>query len=95
MQGRVTCLEATGFDHAEIAAGAPYDLIFANILKGPLIDLAPDVAGHLAAGGHCILSGLLNEQAEEVAAAYVAEGLEKTEARQIGDWTTLVLRKPA
>lgn len=94
MQGRVTCLEATGFDHPEIAAGAPYDLIFANILKGPLIDLAPDVAGHLAAGGHCILSGLLNEQAEEVAAAYVAEGLEKTEARQIGDWTTLVLRKP-
>ncbi|WP_375175230.1 50S ribosomal protein L11 methyltransferase [Pseudooceanicola sp.] len=94
MAGRVTCLEATGFDHPQIGAGAPYGLIFANILKGPLIDLAPDLAAHLAPGGHAILSGLLNEQADAVASAYVAEGLEKVEAEVIGDWTTLLLKKP-
>ncbi|WP_136634680.1 50S ribosomal protein L11 methyltransferase [Pseudooceanicola onchidii] len=94
MAGRVTCLEATGFDHEAIHAGAPYDLIFANILKGPLIDLAPDVTSHLAPGGHVILSGLLNEQAEAVTAAYVAQGLAQVEAEQIGDWSTLVLKKP-
>ena len=94
MAGRVTCLEATGFDHPAIHDGAPYGLIFANILKGPLIDLAPDLAAHLAPGGHAILSGLLNEQAPAVAEAYVAQGLEEVEAERIGDWTTLLLRKP-
>lgn len=93
MAGRVTCLEATGFDHPTINAGAPYDLIFANILMGPLIDLAPDMAAHLAPGGYAILSGLLNEQADAVAAAYVAQGLTQDESEQIGDWTTLVLKK--
>ena len=94
MDGRVTCLEATGFDHPQIAAGAPYDLIFANILKGPLIELAPDVQAHLAPGGHVILSGLLNEQAAQVTEAYVAQGLVQTASEEIGDWSTLVLRKP-
>ncbi|EAQ02821.1 ribosomal protein L11 methyltransferase, putative [Pseudooceanicola batsensis HTCC2597] len=91
MAGRVVCIEATGFDHPRIAAGAPYDLIFANILKGPLIDLAPDLARHLAPGGHAILSGLLNDQADEVADAYAAQGLDRAEATRIGDWTTLLL----
>lgn len=93
MSGRVTCLEATGFDHPQIGAGAPYDLIFANILKGPLIELAPDVAAHLATGGHVILSGLLNEQADAVTEAYVGQGLALVQDEQIGDWTTLVLKK--
>ena len=93
MAGRVTCLEATGFDHPQIGEGAPYDLIFANILKGPLIALAPDVPAPLASGGYAILSGLLNEQAEAVTAAYVEQGLTLDHDEQIGDWTTLVLKK--
>tara|TARA_R110002124_G_scaffold233235_6_gene398376 strand:- start:26341 stop:27210 length:870 start_codon:yes stop_codon:yes gene_type:complete len=93
MQGRVTCLEATGFDHPQIAAAAPFDLIFANILKGPLVDLAPDMAEHLSPGGHAILSGLLNEQAADVAMAYEAVGITQIEATEIGEWTTLLLRK--
>ena len=50
--GRVRCLEAAGFDHADLRSAAPFDLIFANILKGPLVELAPDVAAHCAQGGH-------------------------------------------
>ncbi|MBY6166837.1 50S ribosomal protein L11 methyltransferase [Pseudooceanicola nitratireducens] len=94
MAGRVTCLEATGFDHDQIKSGAPYDLIFANILKGPLIDLASDLTAHLAPKGYAILSGLLNDQADEVAAAYAAQGLTRVEATQIGDWSTLLLSRP-
>ena len=41
LDGRVRCIEATGVDHPELAAAAPFDLVFANILKGPLIDMAP------------------------------------------------------
>jgi ribosomal protein L11 methyltransferase len=89
LQGRVDCVEAAGFDDPALAG--PFDLIFANILKGPLIDLAPDVSRRAVPGGHVILSGLLNEQADEVAAAYAVAGLKLQKAEVIGDWTTLTL----
>ncbi|WP_028028636.1 50S ribosomal protein L11 methyltransferase [Gemmobacter nectariphilus] len=90
---RVPCVEAAGFDHPDLAARAPYDLIFANILKGPLIELAPDMAAHAAPGGHLILSGLLVVQAEDVLAAYVKAGFTLVDREDIGEWSTLVLRK--
>jgi ribosomal protein L11 methyltransferase len=86
---RVLCVEAAGFDHPDLAAGAPFDLIFANILKGPLLSLAPEMAAHVAPGGHVILSGLLNEQAAEVVAAYTAEGFRLVSEAALGEWTTL------
>ncbi|WP_425092678.1 50S ribosomal protein L11 methyltransferase [Tropicimonas sp. S265A] len=94
MAGRVLCLEATGLDHPQIAAHEPYDLIFANILKGPLIDLAPEIAAALGQGGSVILSGLLNEQAEDVINAYSLAGLSLSARRSIGDWTSLTLTLP-
>ena len=93
MEGRVHCVEAAGFAHPDIAANAPYDLIFANILKGPLVALAPELAAHLRPGGYAILSGILNEQAEEVREVYFQSGVNFVEAEEIGDWTTLLLRK--
>ena len=65
MAGAVRCLEAAGFDHPELQANAPYGLIFANILKGPLIALAPEIGANLEESGHAILSGILNEQADD------------------------------
>lgn len=91
--GRVACLEATGFDHPEIARNAPYDLVFANILKGPLIDLAPLMQSHVAPAGHVILSGILIAQADEVTGAYEAVGFALQDRREIGDWATLTLRR--
>jgi len=88
---RVPCVEAAGFDHRDLKARAPYDLIFANILKGPLVQLAPDMAKHAAQGGHLILSGLLTVQAEAIVDAYVAQGFTLKEHTQIGEWSTLVL----
>lgn len=93
LEGRVDCLEAAGLHHPRLAAAAPYDLIFANILKGPLIELAPDIARALATGGRAILSGLLVVQAEAVTAAYVAEGLCLQDRNDLGEWSTLVLQK--
>ena len=93
MAGAVHCVEAAGFDHAELAARAPYDLIFANILKGPLLALAEDITQALAPGGAAILSGILNEQADEVIARYVACGNNLTQRQEIGDWTSLTLHK--
>lgn len=95
MEGRVRCVEAAGFAHPELDALAPYDLIFANILKGPLVALAPDVAAHLRPEGYAILSGILNEQAAEVIEVYARSGVNLVESEEIGDWTTLLLRKKA
>ncbi|MBV9931437.1 MAG: 50S ribosomal protein L11 methyltransferase [Alphaproteobacteria bacterium] len=91
--GELELAVADGLGHARIEARAPYDLILANILAGPLIDLAPDVAAALAPGGRLILAGLLAGQAEAVAAAYRRRGLMLTTRIDRGEWPTLVLRK--
>lgn len=93
LEGRVHCLEATGFDHPELQAAAPFDLVFANILMGPLIALAPDMARVIGLGGHAILSGLLVEQAESVLAAYTDVGFMLEHREDIGDWATLTLTR--
>ncbi|WOI55829.1 50S ribosomal protein L11 methyltransferase [Palleronia sp. LCG004] len=93
LTGRVVCLEAMGFDHPGLVEASPFDLIFANILKGPLISLAPDMAVHAGAGAHAILSGILNPQADEVVSVYERNGFSLVDRLVIGDWTTLTLRK--
>ncbi len=93
LSDRVICVEAAGFDHPDLAAKAPFDLIFANILKGPLVALAPDMAGALTPDGRAILSGILNEQAEDVIAVYAQSGINLIHKEVIGDWTTLTMRK--
>ena len=93
LDGRVACLVAAGFEHETLHSAATYDLIFANILKGPLIELAPDMAAHSAQGGYVILSGLLVEQAEDVLAAYDANGFDCETREDIGEWSCLTLIK--
>lgn len=92
-RGQVELAVAAGLDHGRLKARAPYDLIIANILAGPLIDLAPSVASALQAGGRLILAGLLDHQSEKVAAAYRRQGLMLSSSIVRGDWPTLVMRK--
>ncbi|MCC5975589.1 MAG: 50S ribosomal protein L11 methyltransferase [Rubellimicrobium sp.] len=93
LSDKVHCLEAAGFDAPRIAAAAPFDLVFANILKGPLITLAPAMATHVVPGGWVILSGILNEQADEVQEVYARAGFNPGYRDRIGEWTTLCLRR--
>ena len=87
----VFAIEATGLDHRVIAANAPYELIVANILAGPLQALAPAIAAAAAPGATVILSGILNEQAQRVAAAYLLQGLPVRQRIIKKEWTTLIL----
>ncbi|KGJ04496.1 [LSU ribosomal protein L11P]-lysine N-methyltransferase [Paracoccus halophilus] len=91
LDGRVECVEAVGFDQPLIERAAPFDLVFANILKKPLIGLVPDMARYIARGGRAILSGILTHQAEEVIAAYRAGGLALEHREDLGEWSTLVV----
>ncbi|CUH64279.1 Ribosomal protein L11 methyltransferase [Thalassovita gelatinovora] len=93
LDGRVKCVVAAGFDNPDLTAAAPFDLVFANILKAPLIDLAPDMASNLQTGGYAILSGILNEQADDVIEVYARSGINLVHREEIGEWTTLTLGK--
>jgi ribosomal protein L11 methyltransferase len=92
-RGQVELEVAAGLDHIRLKARAPYDLIIANILAGPLVDLAPSVAAALAPGGRLLLAGLLDHQAGRVATAYRRQGLMLTARIDRGEWPTLIMRK--
>ena len=91
LENRIDCIEAMGFEDFRIKSRAPYDLIFANILKRPLIDLAPDISGHISSGGQAIISGILDEQAEEIIDFYQQNDLMVFDRIDIGEWVTLTL----
>lgn len=93
MAGRVICVEAAGFDAPVLRAAVPFDLVFANILKGPLIALAPDMARSVTPDGVVILSGILNQQADEVIDVYLKAGFDRVSRDELTEWTTLVLRR--
>jgi ribosomal protein L11 methyltransferase len=88
--GELLLAVADGMDHPLIAARAPYDLLIANILAGPLIELAPAFARSVTPGASVVLAGLLDVQADAVAAAYEAEGMKLVE-RGGGEWCVMVL----
>ena len=89
LQGRV----ATGWQPAA-RAGAPYDLVFANILARPLCAMAAELAANLAPGGTAILAGLLSTHMRMVLGAHRRVGLTLERVVREEAWATLVLRKP-
>jgi ribosomal protein L11 methyltransferase len=78
-------------DDPRIQAAAPFDLIVANILAGPLIALASDLTATLARNGTIVLAGLLASQAADVLAAYVSNGMQPAARIDSGDWSILTL----
>ena len=90
--GELLLAEADGMDSPLLTARAPFDLIIANILAGPLIELAPSFADALAPGGTILLAGLLDTQANSVIAAYEALGITVQNCGE-GEWCVLVLEK--
>lgn len=90
---RVTAMVGRGYSSARVRRGAPYDLIVANILARPLIRMAKDAARHLDRGGYLVLAGFLTRDWRRVYAAHQMQGLTLADRIDVGEWTTLVLRK--
>ena len=86
--------QADGFESPHLK-GQSFDLIFANILARPLMGLAPDIIQAMAPGGTVILSGILDEQAEMVANAFIEKGLEITPQPSLSGWTSLLGSRPS
>lgn len=91
--GQIALCAAQGTDHEMLQRRAPYDLIIANILAGPLIELAPSFAAIAREGGSLILAGLLDTQEQVVLNAYRAQGFMLRRKSQTGDWPCLWLVK--
>jgi ribosomal protein L11 methyltransferase len=87
----VALFVADGARHPEIDRQAPFDLVIANILAGPLVSMAPELAAIADAGATIVLAGLLETQRETVLAAYQARGYTLDAIDRRGDWTVLRL----
>ncbi len=92
-QVRARFVYANGLNHRSVQSGAPYDLVFANILARPLVWLASDIKAALRPGGLAILSGLLRSQERFVRAAYLARGFRVQRRYHRDAWATLVLAR--
>lgn len=89
----ITAYTAEGLESSALSSLAPFDLIIANILAGPLIDMAPQIKMALSKGGYLILSGLLDHQVTAIQDAYLDATLTLTKKTLKGDWATLIFKK--
>jgi ribosomal protein L11 methyltransferase len=91
--GRIAFTCGPGVSSPAVRNAAPFDLIVANILAGPLVALAPDVRRVAMPGATVVLSGLLTREAARVLAAYRAQGFALAAHRRYDGWSTLTLSK--
>ena len=78
-----------------LAPEARFEVVAANILSGPLVSMAPQLATHVAPGGTLLLSGILAEQADAVIAAYAEQGMRGPETTTQSEWVCLRFTRPA
>ena len=93
MPNAIKLLTSNGLDHKAIGRRAPFDLIIANILAGPLIVLAPQIAAAAAPKTVLILAGLLQTQQKDVIHAYIKAGFRLRHVRMENEWPCLTLVK--
>ena len=91
--GELIMVIADGMEDPLLKLRGPYDLFIANILAGPLVDLAPSFTRAISPGGNLLLAGLLETQEERVRRAYLARGFRLSRRLVNGDWSILWLRK--
>ncbi len=86
---KVSCIHGDGFNTKEVQEKQPFDLIFANILMQPLLDMANDFVSVMQEGGVAILSGFLTEQEDEILKRYTSLGLKNTARFEMNNWVAL------
>lgn len=90
---QVRALTVAGLHHHAIREAGPFDLIFANILARPLVQLAQGLCKLVAPGGTIILSGLTRDQLRWVSAAYKNRGLVPTHIVKIENWVAMAMTR--
>ncbi len=93
VENLVTCAYSDGFASETVQQRAPYDLIFANILANPLIEMSDDLINTLDDDGIAILSGFLTTQRDDVVKCYESKGVELIGEITMGDWVAAAFSK--
>jgi len=93
VSAQIKASHGDGFASADVVVHKPFDMVIANILAGPLISMAPDLAAVLKKDGFVILSGMLDEQTDDVLVAYQTLGFTLRERIDMRGWSALLLKK--
>lgn len=93
LDGRIDCAQSDGCQAPLVRNNAPYDLILANILARPLIDMAANLSASLKPGGYCILSGFVDNQEDWVISEYQNHGLKPVKIYFQENWRAALLQK--
>lgn len=93
LEAFLSIAQSNGYQSDLVKKNAPYDLIMANILARPLIEMAPDLAKHLRPNGYCILSGFVADQVDWVLEAHQKEGLTTITEFRGDDWYAVLMEK--
>ena len=90
---KITVLKSDGVAHDTLQKQAPFDLIVANILAGPLTEMAESIKSILDEKGHLVLSGILDHQVDGIKKAYLSDDVHLTQETYLGEWATLIFQK--
>lgn len=82
-----------GYHAPIVKQNAPYDLILANILAHPLLEMAPEAAKSLKRGGYCVLSGFVADQSEWIISEHQQYGLELVKLYELDNWRAALMKK--
>lgn len=93
LEQRIHAVQSDGYANLQISKRMPYELIFANILARPLIEMAPDLAKNLSVGGYAILSGFIDDQTEWVENTYKQYGFVTKEIVADENWRATLMEK--
>jgi ribosomal protein L11 methyltransferase len=93
VSGAIRFVTAAGFHDASFSAHGPFDLVIANILAGPLMQMSAELFRHTARGGDVILSGILDTQRDRVVACYGAKGFHHRLTTHSRGWSTIWLAR--
>ena len=90
---QVHAIESNGFNNHLIDKRAPFQLIFANILARPLIEMAPDIAKNLQTRGWAVLSGFIDEQVDWIKQEYKKHGMTAIKILNDENWYAILMEK--
>ncbi len=93
LEKNISALPSNGYQNPQIKDNAPYNLILANILARPLIEMAPDLGKHLQSGGFCILSGFVKDQKDWVISEHQKQQLKLIRLYSLDNWRAALMQK--
>ncbi len=93
LDSRIETAQSDGYKAQIVKNNAPYDLILANILARPLLEMAPDAAQSLISGGYAVLSGFVDNQSDWVISEHQKQGLRLLKLYELDNWRAALMQK--